>query len=73
MLAWHYKTMEKAKLDACLSHLAAAEGILENAGDAESLAHLSLVIDMLRRANGLPDRTVPQSLLDENYDTRETS
>jgi hypothetical protein len=60
--------VENFKLDTCLSHLAAAEAILEDAGDAGSLAHLSLVIDMLRRAHGLPDRIVPSSLLEE-YDT----
>ena len=40
----------------CLAHLEAAEAMLDAAGDLASLARLSLVIDLLRRGHGLPDR-----------------
>ena len=42
----------------CLSHLDAAETALLDAGDWTSAAHLSLVIDRLRIAHGLPERAV---------------
>lgn len=42
----------------CLAHLEAAEAMLDAAGDLASLARLALVIDLLRRRQGLPDRVL---------------
>ncbi len=55
--------MNHKELEACLAHLTAAETLLEQADDTASLARLSLVIDMLLRDNGRPDRALcPSSL-----------
>jgi hypothetical protein len=51
--------MESDKLHACLRHLIAAERLMEEARDLASLARLALVIDLLHRAHGLPERTLP--------------
>lgn len=48
--------MDPKQLQACLAHLTAAETLLEEAGDLASLVRLSLAVDLLRRAHGLPDR-----------------
>ena len=48
--------MDSMALQACLSHLATAEMLLEEAGDLPSLARLSHAIDLLRRSHGLSDR-----------------
>jgi hypothetical protein len=50
-------------LETCLGHLTEVEHLLEQAADAASLARLSLVIDMLLRENGRPDRDLCPSLL----------
>lgn len=50
--------MDADTLTQCLLHLDAAEQLLENANDLASLARLALVIDMLRLANGLPERAL---------------
>jgi hypothetical protein len=55
--------MNADALEACLAHLTAAEALLEQAADTASLARLSLVIDMLLRDNGLPDRELGLVLL----------
>lgn len=44
------------KVGQCLAHLEAAETILVAANDHASLARLALVIDLLRRSHGMPDR-----------------
>jgi len=54
--------MEKQDLEQCLAHLDAAERLLDKARDLASLARLALVIDLLRRAQGLPER-VPEPLI----------
>jgi len=57
------------QLDACLSHLEAAEALMVEADDLAGLTRLSLVIEMLRRANGLPDRPLDLSefaILEDN-------
>ncbi len=46
------------QLEACLTHLEAAETLMVEAGDLAGLTRLSLVIEMLRRAHGLPDRPI---------------
>ncbi len=48
--------MDSNALEACINHLTAAERLLEDAVDLPSLARLALVIDMLLRDHGLPDR-----------------
>lgn len=53
--------MQTVALEACLDHLAAAERLLEEATDLAGLARLALVIDMLLRDNGLPDRTLSEA------------
>ena len=47
-----------AQLEACLGHLEAAEELMVEAGDLAGLSRLSLVIEMLRRAHGMPDRPI---------------
>ena len=54
--------MKAEDLHACLGHLDAAECLLEEACDLASLARLSLVIDLLRRAHGLPERALPEMM-----------
>jgi hypothetical protein len=49
------------QLEACLGHLEAAEVLMVEAGDLAGLTRLSLVIEMLRRAHGLPDRPIDLS------------
>lgn len=44
-----------------MGHLEAAETIMIETGDLAGLTRLSLVIEMLRRANGLPDRPIDPS------------
>ncbi len=46
------------KLMDCLTHLNSAERLMDAAGDLASLARIALVIDILRREHGLPDRTI---------------
>jgi len=46
------------QLDACLGHLEAAEALMVEVGDLAGLTRLSLVIEMLRRAHGMPDRPI---------------
>lgn len=53
------------KLLLCLSHLDAAETALLDAEDWTIAAHLSLVIDRLRLAHGLPERPVDFSEVDD--------
>jgi hypothetical protein len=50
--------MNAQQLAACLHHLEAAEGLMEEAGDLAGLTRLTLVIEMLRRAHGMPDRPI---------------
>ncbi len=52
--------MDGASLSASLAHLEAAEHLLEQAGDLASLGRIALVIDMLRRENGMPDRAISE-------------
>jgi hypothetical protein len=49
------------QLEACLEHLEAAERLMVEAGDLAGLTRLSLVIEMLRRAHGMPDRPLDLS------------
>jgi len=49
------------QLETCLAHLEAAEALMVEADDLAGLTRLSLVIEMLRRANGLPDRPLDLS------------
>lgn len=49
------------QLEACLGHLEAAEQVMVEAGDLAGLTRLSLVIEMLRRAHGMPDRPIDLS------------
>jgi hypothetical protein len=49
------------QLNLCLGHLEAAEALMVDAGDLAGLTRLSLVIEMLRRAHGLPDRPLDLS------------
>lgn len=49
------------QLDACMGHLEAAEAVMVEAHDLAGLTRLSLVIEMLRRAHGLPDRPIDLS------------
>jgi hypothetical protein len=49
------------QLQACLDHLEAAEALMVEAGDLAGLTRLSLVIEMLRRAHGMPDRPIDLS------------
>jgi len=53
--------MKQRQLEACLDHLEAAEALMVEAGDLAGLTRLSLVIEMLRRANGMPDRPIDLS------------
>ena len=53
--------MNPEQLNACLGHLEAAEALMVEAGDLAGLTRLSLVIEMLRRAHGLPDRPLDLS------------
>jgi len=46
------------QLKACMGHLEAAEELMVEAGDLAGLTRLSLVIEMLRRAHGMPDRPI---------------
>lgn len=50
--------MNPEQLEACLGHLEAAETLMVEASDLAGLTRLSLVIEMLRRAHGLPDRPI---------------
>jgi hypothetical protein len=50
--------MNGQQLDACLGHLEAAEALMVDSNDLAGLTRLSLVIEMLRRAHGLPDRPI---------------
>ena len=49
------------QLEACFDHLEAAEALMVDANDLAGLTRLSLVIEMLRRANGMPDRPIDLS------------
>ena len=49
------------QLEACFDHLEAAETLMVEAGDLAGLTRLSLVIEMLRRAHGMPDRPIDLS------------
>ncbi|HMI20872.1 MAG TPA: hypothetical protein VK533_15155 [Sphingomonas sp.] len=51
--------MDRTALNTCMAHLEVAERLLEDGAELASLARLALVIDMLRRAHGLPDRIFP--------------
>jgi len=53
--------MNPGQLEACMSHLEAAEAIMLETGDLAGLTRLSLVIEMLRRAHGMPDRPIDLS------------
>lgn len=53
--------MNPGQLEACLGHLEAAEQLMVEAGDLAGLTRLSLVIEMLRRAHGMPDRPIDLS------------
>ena len=53
--------MNPEQLEACLDHLEAAERLMVDAGDLAGLTRLSLVIEMLRRANGMADRPIDLS------------
>lgn len=53
--------VNSGQLDACLGHLEAAEALMVEASDLAGLTRLSLVIEMLRRAHGLPDRPIDLS------------
>ncbi len=53
--------MNPEQLEACLDHLEAAERLMVDAGDLAGLTRLSLVIEMLRRAHGMPDRPIDLS------------
>ena len=53
--------MNAKQLEACLEHLEAAEALMVEAGDLAGLTRLSLVIEMLRRAHGMPDRPIDLS------------
>ena len=53
--------MNPGQLDACMDHLEAAEALMVDAGDLAGLTRLSLVIEMLRRAHGMPDRPIDLS------------
>jgi hypothetical protein len=46
------------QVDACLAHLEAAEVLMIEGGDLAGLSRLTLVIEMLRRAHGMPDRPI---------------
>ena len=50
--------MNQQQLDACLGHLEAAEALMMDANDLAGLTRLSLVIEMLRRGHGMPDRPI---------------
>jgi hypothetical protein len=53
--------LNREQLDDCLGHLEAAEVLMVEAGDLAGLTRLSLVIEMLRRAHGMPDRPIDLS------------
>ena len=53
--------MNPRQLEACLAHLEAAEMLMVEAEDLAGLTRLSLVIEMLRRAHGMPDRPLDLS------------
>ena len=53
--------MNPGQLEACLGHLEAAEALMIEASDLAGLTRLSLVIEMLRRAHGMPDRPIDLS------------
>ncbi|MBW8743070.1 MAG: hypothetical protein JF628_01740 [Sphingomonas sp.] len=53
--------MNQGQLEACLGHLEAAEALMVEAGDLAGLTRVSLVIEMLRRAHGMPDRPIDLS------------
>jgi hypothetical protein len=59
------------QLEACLGHLEAAETLMVDAGDLAGLTRLSLVIEMLRRAHGMPDRPIDLSEFSLGPDTVE--
>jgi hypothetical protein len=61
------------QLEACLAHLEAAEALMMEADDLAGLTRLSLVIEMLRRANGLPDRPIDPSEFSLGMPTVENS
>lgn len=50
--------MNPQQLDACLGHLEAAEALMVESNDHAGLTRLSLVIEMLRRGHGMPDRPI---------------
>jgi len=54
--------MDSDALSHCLAHLDAAEQLLEQGGELASLARLTLVVDLLRRAYHLPDRLADPAL-----------
>ena len=53
--------LNPGQLDECMGHLEAAEALMVEAGDLAGLTRLSLVIEMLRRAHGMPDRPIDLS------------
>lgn len=53
--------MNAGQLEACLGHLEAAEALMVETSDLAGLTRVSLVIEMLRRAHGLPDRPIDLS------------
>jgi hypothetical protein len=55
--------MTADKVLLCLRHLDAAEAVLLEAEDWRSAAHLSIAIDRVRAANGLPERPVDLGVL----------
>jgi len=61
------------QLKDCLAHLEAAEALMVEAGDLAGLSRLSLVIEMLRRANGLPDRPFDLSEFSLGHSTVESN
>ena len=61
------------QLEACLGHLEAAEELMVEASDLAGLTRLSLVIEMLRRAHGMPDRPIDLSEFSLGYPTVEGS
>ncbi|HWI84900.1 MAG TPA: hypothetical protein VNT42_01070 [Sphingomonas sp.] len=50
--------MSPQQLDECLGHLEAAEALMVETNDFAGLTRLSLVIELLRRQHGMPDRPI---------------
>lgn len=55
--------MDVEQLNACLTHLEAAEELLLHEGPSVELARLTYVVEMLRRRHGLPERPADMSEL----------